>query len=580
MGTEQLLVAAALVVMTVGLATRRFSPTLGIVGCLLALFVGGISDAETTFGGFSNSAPISIAALYVVAGGVQRTGAVVFLVIRLAGERAFSRVLAGAALASAFVANTPVVAILIGPVIRWADEHGRSPSKFLIPLSYATILGGMTTLIGTSTNLVGSGVATELGQEPLTFFEPARFGLPVAIVGLIMAAGLGSRLLPDRRSPADEHRPEKSFTVVCTVVPEGPYDGATVEGAGLRDLPGLFLVAAQESANGELTAPVGPTHLLHAGTMLSFAGAVTSVVDLQNRPGLELSANDQFSSLADAQHAWYEAVVGNGSPLVGSTIKQAQFRSRYQAAVVALHRSGSPVAGRLGDERIQMGDSLLLVADLGFAQRWNKRSDFLLIRRRSEPPPTASNKAALSLGILAIVVLLTVSGLADVVRAAVIGAGLTVIGGVLTPRQARDAVDLNVVVLIGAAIGLGRITVETGLADRLASGLITLFEPAGAWGVAMGVTLAALLLTELVTNAGAVAITVPIAVASAQEIGADPRAFTLAAVTAASASFLTPIGYQTNTMVYGPGRYHFTDYLRLGLPITLAVVLIVPVLAS
>ncbi len=314
--------------------------------------------------------------------------------------------------------------------------------------------------------------------------------------------------------------------------------------------------------------------------MLSFAGAVTSVVDLQNRPGLELSANDQFSSLADAQHAWYEAVVGNGSPLVGSTIKQAQFRSRYQAAVVALHRSGSPVAGRLGDERIQMGDSLLLVADLGFAQRWNKRSDFLLIRRRSEPPPTASNKAALSLGILAIVVLLTVTGLADVVRAAV--------DRCRTHRR-RWRSDPSTSARCRRPERRGahrcghrarRITVETGLADRLASGLITLFEPAGAWGVAMGVTLAALLLTELVTNAGAVAITVPIAVASAQEIGADPRAFALAAVTAASASFLTPIGYQTNTMVYGPGRYHFTDYLRLGLPITLAVVLIVPVLAS
>ena len=163
--------------------------------------------------------------------------------------------------------------------------------------------------------------------------------------------------------------------------------------------------------------------------------------------------------------------------------------------------------------------------------------------------------------------------------AAVVGAALTVLGGILTPRQARDAVDLNVVVLIGAAIGLGAITVETGLADRLAGGLITVFEPAGPWGVAVGVTLAALLLTELVTNAAAVAITVPIAVAAALEVGADPRAFTLAAITAASASFLTPIGYQTNTMVYGPGRYHFTDYLRLGLPLTVAVVVIVPLLA-
>ncbi len=578
MGVDQIVVAATLIAMMGALMARRVSPTLGVVGALMFLFIVGIADATTTFAGFSNPAPLTIAALYVVAGAVQRTGALSMLVTRLAGDRTFGRVLFGSAMASAFVANTPVVAILIGPVVRWANERRLSASKLLIPLSYATILGGMTTIIGTSTNLIGSGVMVSLGLEPLSFFEPARFGLPVAIVGLLLAVFLGGRLLPPRLDPDPLMAPEKNFTISCTVTPDGPLDGSSVTDAGLRDLPGLFLVAARKPDSGEVLAPVDPEHTLTGGEVLSFAGSVDEVVGLHHRPGLLLAEEAQLDALSDGQHAWFEAVVGNGSHLIGRTLKQADFRSRYQAAVVALHRSGRPLSGKLGDERLRLGDSLLLVADLGFARRFSKRGDFLLVRRRSEPPPTATAKASLSLAILGLVVLLSITQATDVLRAAAIGAALTVATGILSPRQARDAVDLSVVLLIGCAIGIGGIATETGLAAEIANGLVSVLEPIGPWGVAVGLTLAALVLTELVTNAAAVAITLPIAVASAAQVGGDERLFALGAIVAASASFLTPVGYQTNTMVYGPGRYHFTDYLRLGLPITAVVLLMVPLM--
>jgi di/tricarboxylate transporter len=339
----------------------------------------------------------------------------------------------------------------------------------------------------------------------------------------------------------------------------------------------MYLVGVERE--GELLAPVPPAHELRGGDLLSFAGQVDRVVELQRTPGLVFEENHHIDAL-DGAHGWFEVVVGPGSSLVGQTIKEAGFRSRYQAAVVALHRSGSPVDGRLGDARVRVGDALLVVADSGFRDRWKDRSDFLLIRGRSEAPPALTWMAPLSLLILAGVAGLPLIGLVSVLKAAVLGAVAMVLAGVLTPRQARDSVDLNVVLLIAAAIGIGAGAESIGIPSRLADVLLSSFGQFGLWGSALGIVIASLLLTELVSNAAAVALVVPMAVRAAEQSGGDVRLFALGATLAASASFLTPIGYQTNTMVYGPGRYHFADYLRLGIPLTLVVVIIMPVMMS
>jgi di/tricarboxylate transporter len=453
MSGNEAAVLVVLVGMAAALATRRVSPTFGVVGALLILFVTNIADADEAFQGLSNSAPLTVAALYVVAGGVQRTGALASAVKKTAGDRGITRVLFGSAAVSTFVANTPVVAILIDPIIRWARERGHAPSLYLIPLSYATILGGMTTVIGTSTNLVASGTLTDLGTEPLTFFEPAKFGLPVGLLGLMIVVMLGPRVLPSRGESNDgSGTADAGFLVACEVVENGTFDGRSIEDAGLRNLPGMFLVAVTHGESGEVIAPVAPAHVLRGGDLCSFAGAVDDVVELRNREGLRYAESEQLDALDDGQHAWFETVIGNGSSLIGRTMKEAEFRERYQAAVVGLHRAGRPITGKLGQERLRLGDALLLVSDLGFAQRWHRRSDFLLIRQRNEPAPSTSNKATVSMLILAVVVILTVTQVTDVLRASVIGAALTVATGIHTPRQARDAVDLNVVVLIAAAL--------------------------------------------------------------------------------------------------------------------------------
>lgn len=579
MTQDEIIVVLVLVAMLGALVTRRVSPTVGVVGALLSLYLLDVIDAAQALGGFASSAPATIAALYVVAGAIERSGALLPMSQRVLGRgssaSALFRMCVSSAGLSAVMANTPIVAMFIGPVTRWSERREMAASRFLMPLSFAAILGGTLTVIGTSTNLVASDLIQAAGMEPLGLLEPARLGLPVAVAGLILLITLGPRLLPER-GRIDNSTVERPFTISLHVVPGGPLDEKTVADGGLRQLGAVFLVGVEH--DGVLTAPVAPEHELRGGDRITFAGQVDHVVELERVPGLVLEEGKQILKLDGGEHAWFEAVVGAGSPLIGRTLKQAGFRSRYQAAVVALHRSGEGRTDALGETRVQVGDSMLLVADSGFAERYKNRSDFLLIQRRTEPPPTAAVHAKRSLLILAMVTVLALTGVVDVLRAAVLGAAATVALGALTPRQARDSVDLNVVILVAASIGVGSAADSSGLATRLADVVLDAFGWIGLWGVAFGVVLATIALTEMITNAGAVSLMIPIALRAASEAGGDPRLFALGVTLAASASFLTPIGYQTNTMVYGPGRYRFTDYLRLGMPMTAVVLVIAPIL--
>ena len=265
-------------------------------------------------------------------------------------------------------------------------------------------------------------------------------------------------------------------------------------------------------------------------------------------------------------------MVGASSPLVGKTLREAEFRGRYQAAVVAIHRAGLRVEGKLGEVRVRVGDTLLLLADAGFRSRWYDRNDFLLVSPLQAAPPVGSRQAYAVAAVLAGIVATAATGLFSLLEASLIGAFALVIGRVITPGEARRAVDLDVVLLIASAFGVGAAAAESGLAAEVADGLVGLLDGWGVYGTLGGLLLATVLLTELVSNAAAAAIMFPIALTAAAEIGQDPRGFAIAIAIAASASFLSPIGYQTNTMVYGPGGYRFFDYARLGAPITVIVI--------
>jgi di/tricarboxylate transporter len=574
-------VAAALVLLVRG----TLSPALVIFGATITLLVVGVIDAEQALSGFSNPAPFTVAALYVVAAAVQKTGALTPLMQRTLGERGYYRrpllrVLPLTATVSAFLNNTPIVAMLIPQVGGWAERRQVSVSKLLMPLSFAALLGGTVTLIGTSTNLVVSGQMVEAGLGPMGFFEVGAVGLPVALIGVAAVIALAPRVLPARRTPMRELTEQaRRFSIEMVVVPGGPVDGRSVEQARLRHLSGVFLTSIDRGDT--IIAPVRPDTVLRGGNRLRFSGQAGTIVDLQAIRGLEPSELEHVLDLDHPQVSYCEVVLGSQFPGIGQTLAEVGFRARYQAAVVAIHRAGALVEGKLGRVRLRVGDTLLVVADPGFADRWHDKADFLLVADMGGSPPSATSRAWLPMAVLAGVVGLAALGITDILVAALVGAVLLVATGVLTPLEARRSVDLEVIVVIAAAFGIAAAMESSGLAQQVSDALVGAFDAIGPRGVLLGVVIATVVLTEMITNNAAALLMFPIAVAAAPAAGVDPRGAAIAVAVAASASFLTPIGYQTNTMVYGPGGYRFGDYARLGLPLTMlvvaALVLMVPV---
>lgn len=573
MTIDEWITVAVLAAMFATLLLDRFAPSGVVLAATITLLVTDVIDADAAFSGFSNPAPITVAALFVLAAGAERTGLLTSAVVRLLdanrGVGGRTRLLVPTALASAALNNTPLVAMLIPEVVAWARRTGRSASRYLLPLSYAAILGGTLTVLGTSTNLVVSGLLAETGADPIGVFELARIGLPVAVVGFIVLIGVSVRLLPERTTAPDQiGSSTREFLVEMRVADHPSVTGRSVAEAGLRHLAGVYLV--QLRRRGRMVAPVGPDEILEADDLLTFAGQVTNVLDLQRMPGLVAVDQPTIEQLDAAGRSLFEVVVGRMSPIVGQTLREADFRARYGGAVLAVHRSGRRVETKLGDIRLRHGDTLVVVAGGDFRVRHGER-DFLVVAELDAPPPTADSKAPVVAAVAVGFVVLATTGVLTTVEGALVAAAALVATRVLSFTEAKRAVDLDVVLLIGAAFGLGAAVQQSGLALRLADAFTSAFGGLGTFGLVLGVVFATSALTEMVTNNAAAVVVFPIALAIAESADLDVRLMAAAVAVAASTSFLSPIGYQTNTMVYGPGGYRVTDYLRAGLPLSVAV---------
>jgi di/tricarboxylate transporter len=566
-----------LAVLVVVLARELIPPAIGVLAASIALLLIGVIDADQAFAGFSNEAPIVVGALLIVARAADLAGlfqpAVEWSFGRTGSERRWilPRILFPIAGMSAFLNNTTLVAMTVPSVLETCRRRSLPPSDFLMPISYAAVLGGVITTVGTSTNLTVSGLLREAEMPPLALFELTPVGLPLALAGCVIVVLLAPRLLPKRRSVTNAATQEvgREFTVSMRVVPQGPVDGNTVEQAGLRHLSGVFLV--EIARTDHLIAPVAPTEVLEGGDVLTFVGRVDDVVDLHRIRGLESAATRQISQLDDV-HAFYEAVVGNN--LVGRTLREADFRARYGGAVLAIHRAGQRLEAKLGEVALRLGDTLLLVADTGFRDRFRDGRDFILIAPLRGVPPFRPRRAWLVAAIGIGFILATGTGRVPILQGA-LAAAVAVIGTrALTIRQAREALDLNILILIAAAFGLGAAVESSGLGAVIADLLVGLMGPFGLLGALAAILIATMALTELMSNNAAAVLLFPVAVATAAVTGTDPRPYVIAVTMGASLSFLTPIGYQTNLMVYGPGGYRFADFTRLGAPIDLAVIVL------
>lgn len=577
--------AVAIVAATMALlVSTRIGPDLVLVAALTALLIPGVLSPTEALAGLANPGLATVGVLYVVVSGLIETGAARSVGQWMLGRPhsetgAQARLMATVTGISAFLNNTPVVAMLIPTVQDWARKNSVAVSRLMIPLSYAAILGGTCTVIGTSTNLVVSGlVDSHPGMGSIGFFEIAWVGVPTALVGVVFILATSRWLLPERSSAIRRPEDAREYAVEMVVEPRSPLTDRTIEEAGLRRLPGLFLAEIERA--GRIIPAVAPTEVLRGDDRLVFVGGVDSVVDLYKIKGL-VPAPDQVFKLDSPrpERLLVEAVVSGSSPLVGTTIRDGRFRTRYEAVVVAVARGGRRIPGRIGDIELRAGDTLLLEARQSFVEQNRDSRDFFLVSEVKDSSPPRHDRSAMAIAILAgMVAAVSVLGVPMIV-AALVAAGLMLIVRCTTGPAARRSVDWQVLVVIGASIGLGNALETTGAASALAGSWISL-----AGGHAT-LTLAAIyvltsLLSAFITNNGAAVLMFPLAVAAASGLGVSPRPFVIAIMMAASASFATPIGYQTNLMVYGPGGYRFSDYLRIGLPLTavLAVValLVIP----
>lgn len=547
------------------------------VGALTLLMAAGVLTPGEALAGFGNEAVASIAALYVVAAAMRDSGAVTWISMRLLGRPrsvtgAQARLMAPVALVSGFLNNTPVVAVMIPAVSEWARRHRISASKVMLPLSYAAILGGSLTIIGTSTNLVVNGLLSAAAARPLGFFEITRVGLPTAVIGIVATIVLARRLLPERKSAMERLADPREYSVEMTVDPGGPLVGKTVEAAGLRHLGNVFLI---EVDRGGMPFPaVSPHFVLEAGDRLVFVGVVDSVVDLQRMPGLLPAAGQVFKLDGRRdQRILVEAVVSEASPLAGRSIREGRFRTHYGAAVVAVARNAERLRQKVGDVVLRPGDTLLLEADPEFVPRQRNQRDFYLVSPVPDSSPPRVDRIGWASAVLAAVVAAAAFGWLPMVTAAMLGAGGMLLTRSTTLAAARRSVNWSVLLVIGAAFGLGRALETSGVAETVASALTSLAGPTPIANlIALYVVTATF--TALITNNAAAVLMFPVAQAMAHATGASITPFAVTLMMAASASFATPIGYQTNLMVMGPGGYRFRDYLVLGLPLTIVTGLV------
>jgi len=564
----------AVVVASLAAMVRELAaPDLVMMAGLFVLAATGVLTPQETFSGFANPALAAIGALFIVSAGLRETGALELVTARLfrgaRGERSgILRISGPVALLSGFLNNAPIVAMMTPVVSGWSRRLGVSASRLLIPLSYASILGSITTIIGTSTTLTVAALVTGAGMEKLAFFELLPVGLPIAVVGILYLLVVAPRLLPDRQEPAEyvgEHRRE--YTATMLVEPNCPLAGQTVTEAGLRQLPGLFLVEIERGEH--ILTPVGPDQMIRAGDRLVFAGVVSTIVELQRIRGLSALTEEDVAAPAARAARLVEAVVSLSSPLVGQSIREASFRTVYDAAVVAVHRNGERVPGKIGAIVLRAGDTLLLQTAPGFMRAHRNSPDFYLTTEVPEHQPRRHDRAWVAGLILVAMVTCSALGFLDISVAAFLAAGALILTRCISGQAARSSVGWQILIVIGAGLGIAAAMEKTGAAQAIATLITGSVGSIGPIATLAVVYLITLLMAETLHHTAAVALMFPIAMAAAAQQGVDPRPFVIAVAVGGCLAFASPVTYQTHLIVYGPGGYRFADFVRVGIPLDL-----------
>ena len=550
----------------------------------------GIITPRDALSGFSNQGVMIIALLFVVAAGIQRTGLMNSLVGNLLKHHkkesvpvSIIKISVPVSVLSAFLNNTPIVMFFTPLIKKWAERIGRSPSKFLIPLSYAAIFGGMCTLIGTSTNLILHGMMIEKGLGGLTMFELAYIGVPCTIAGWIYLSLTSNRLLPSRKDIMEKVTANrKEYVIELKVTRDCPLIGKTITKAGLRHLKNVFLLEIER--DGRSLGPVSPDEKIQLNDRMMFVGITSAIVELQEIRGLVPAAHEMFEKdFSKISSHFVEVVVSHSSPILGKTVKECEFRSKYNAGVVAVHRNGERVLSKIGDIKLHAGDTLLLLTTPEFKKNWYNSSEFYLVSTVKTQEPGAFHKAYIAGAILfAMVAAVTFRNYLpkiggqpiSMLYAAIAAVGLMFVTGCINIVQARRAIKLDVLITIACAIGISKALVNSGISAVIADWIIKLTGMIGPIGILTVLYIITAVLAAFVYNVAALTILFPIALSAAFQMGVSPKPFLIAILIASVSSFATPNGYMTNLIVQGAGGYKYKDYIKAGLPLNIIFLII------
>jgi di/tricarboxylate transporter len=591
MPTPIILTLTVLVVALVAFVAEWLPVDLTALCVAIVLILLGLVTPEEGIAGFSNSATVTVMAMFVLSAGITRTGVIQVVRDRLlvwGGKNPHQQVFVLGALVgpiSAFINNTAVVAIFLPIVEDWCKKQKISPSKLLIPLSYATVLAGMITVVGTSTNILASGISAKLGYGEFSLFQFTALGLVTFLAGLIYLAIFAPKLLPDRKSSTgeflDDDYGSKVYLSEVIITPRSNLIGQTLSQSGLQrkfNFDVLELIRNKVHLSQPLADKV-----LNAGDILIVHSSREELLKIKDERGLEIFADVKFqkgdieSTITTGEEKLAEVLILSNSRLIGTTLKDLKFRQRYNATVLAIRRGSELLQGRLGKIPLKFGDLLLVQGPKqSFIGLQTTRE--LLVLEEKDIESLRKDKGIIALMITLLVIIIAAFDIQPILVTSLVGVVLMVITGCLKPGEVYGSIRWDIIFLLAGLIPLGTAMDNSGTTKWLADNLVAIGGHLSGFWILVFFYLITSFLTEILSNNAAVVLMIPVAVEVAKTLGLNPLAFMYAVTFAASNSYLTPIGYQTNTMVYAPGGYKFLDFTRLGAPLNLILTILTPVL--
>ena len=561
--------------------------TFTFVIAVVVLGFFGILTPREILSGFANEQIAVILLLLILGDIIRQTAVIEFLFDRIfRSARSYRGFLSRMTLIisgfSAFLNNTPLVAVMMPYVNSWCRRNDISPSKFLMPLSYAAILGGCTTLIGTSTNLIVNGMVVDQhiipGLESLHIFDFAYVGVPMILVGFLYLLFWGEKRLPAKTNILDDYdQNNREYVVEAEIKKDSKLIGKTIEEANLRNLKGLFLVEIIRKSFK--ISSVKPNVILQQSDILIFAGDTERIADMINSDmGLRLPSVGMLYKKKQTEIV--EIVVSHNSSMINKSVKEIRFRARFDAAVIAVHRNGERISGKIGEISLKAGDVLLLFTGADFVSRSSHTQDFYFISKVKDFQKLEAYKTWVLLGGTLLTILLAALNIVSLFMGLIVLLMVLLALKIANPKELHKSVDYKLALIIVMALALGTAMIKTNAAELIADVLITVFLPLGKIGLLFGIYLITAFLAAYITNVASVAIIFPISLTMASNLNLPSTPFILVVSFAAAANFMTPIGYQTNIMVYGPGGYSFKDFFRVGFPLTILYMIVTVAILS